>query len=124
MEIIAKIYQWVIEKPLIIGASGSLLATAFIAVVFKLPARILKWLRLRRRVTFSKSFPFERVNPETFGQRLLGERKLTCYENLFVPKEEEVIHTSGNPYPRRKIFLGAAETGKTRAAVSQVAEAR
>ena len=114
-----RFYNWVEQEPLTAGAIGSLLATLILAIVF-LPARILKRLR-SKPVAFSEYFPFERVKPKEFGQWLLDKRRLTCYENPYVPKEIEVIYTSGDPHShRRKIFLGAAEIGKTRAAYEWV----
>jgi len=90
---------------------------------------LIRWLAallcqlLGRKTPVGKGFPFERVKLAKFGQWLLDNLRLTCYENPFVPKETEVIYTSGNPRSHRRIiFLGAAEIGKTRAAYEWVRE--
>jgi tetratricopeptide (TPR) repeat protein len=105
----------------IVGAIGSLLATAIIALVLKLPQRLVRWIRRRRRIAIGEDFPFDRVRPGDFGRWLHDNRMLTCYENPFVPKETEVIYKSHDPASsRRRMYLGAAETGKTRAAYEWV----
>lgn len=118
--------DWMKAEPFWFGVATSVVGGVIFAVafwVFRLPQRLIRWIRQRRRIAVGEDFPFDRVRPGDFGRWLHDNFILTCYENPFVPKETEFIYKSDDPASsRRRMYLGAAETGKTRAAYEWVRE--
>jgi len=112
-------YTWVKDEPLTAGAIGNAIFW-IIAFSFKLPQRLFRWIWKRRKKPITEKFPFRRIKPDDLGQWLMekGDRvRLTCCENPYVPKEPNIIYKSKDiESERRRMYIGTAETGKTRSA--------
>jgi tetratricopeptide (TPR) repeat protein len=118
-------YTWVKDEPLTAGAIGNAIFW-IIAFSFKLPQRLFRWIWKRRKKPITEKFPFRRIKPDDLGQWLMekGDRvRLTCCENPYVPKEPDIIYESKDiESERRRMYIGTAETGKTRSAYEWIME--
>jgi len=112
-----RIPNW--QQILIYAVIGNILFWG-VARLFGLPQGLYRLIkrRIHRKKTLTDDFPFDKVKPNELGQKLADEYlKLTYYKNPFVPKVETHIYESSAPEAkRRRIYIGSAEIGKTRAA--------
>lgn len=124
VEFLKKIYGWIIDEPITAGVIGNATFALIIVFAFKLPQRLIRWIIKRRKLATASKFQFKRFKPKELGAWLEGTtKKLTCYNNPYVPKEIQAIYKSNVPESqRRRIYVGLAEIGKTRAAYEWIME--
>jgi hypothetical protein len=119
------IYDWIKKEPVISSIVGGIIL-AIITLIIKLPQRLFRWIKKKRKKPVTERFPFSRIKPNDLGQWLMekGDRvRLTCCENPYVPKELDIIYKSKDiESERRRMYIGTAETGKTRSAYEWIME--